>query len=292
MHLIKGLFLPSRTFRRTLVALAVVAMIGTAIPFALDAVIVSPTAIFLSDRTRSTQLALFNSGETPEELIMELRYGYPAADSTGALVYRIIDSVAATDPSAAAWVNIYPRRVTLAPGTRQTVRLIASPPAGLADGEYWARLVIRSNPQTLLEVTGANPGVRAGIQLEMRSVLPVLFRRGTVTTGIAVRSFEAVRKGDSLVTRVALAHEGNAAFLGSAAFEMRDAAGRVYGSWRIPLAIHVEQKRRFAFLLDSAARRVPAPQLQLTMVSERGDLPASEVLQSPRVTAATAVGSN
>ena len=292
MRTIKGLTLSFRSSRRTVLALVAVATAGFAIPLALDAVIVSPTAIFMSDRTRSTQLTLFNSGSVPEELTMELRYGYPAADSTGALVYRLIDSVAASDPSAAAWVNIYPRRLTLAPGTRQTVRLIASPPAGLADGEYWARLVIRSNPQTILDVTGADPGVRAGLQLEMRSVLPVLFRRGIVTTGVAVRSFDAVRKGDSLVARVALAHEGNAAFLGNADFEMRDAAGRVYGSWRIPLAIHVEQKRRFVFLLDSAARLVPSPQLRLTMASERGDLPPSQVLQSPRVTTATAVGSD
>lgn len=276
-------------FRVTRRAFAVAAALGVAVPLALSAVIVSPTAIFMGDRARSTQLTLFNSTSTPEEITMELRYGYPDADSSGALVYRIIDSVSATDPSAAKWISIYPRRLTLGPGMRQTVRLVASPPAGLPEGEYWARLVIKAIPDAIIDVSGANPGVRAGLQLEMRTVLPVLFRRGMVSTGVAVRTLEAVRKGDSLITNVQLARQGNAAYLGNAQFELNDGSGKVYGSWRFPLAIHVDQRRRFAFLLDSAARQLDAPQLKLMLTSERGDMPASQVLQSPRVTTAIAV---
>lgn len=276
--------------RRTVVAVAVALCV--AVPLALSAVIVSPTAIFMGDRTRSTQLTLFNGNVAPEEISMELHYGYPDADSTGALVYRIIDSVAATDPSAARWINVYPRRLTLGPGMRQTVRLVASPPPGLADGEYWARLVIKAIPDAVFDVSGSDPGVRAGLQLEMRTVLPVLFRRGTVSTGVAVRALEAVRKGDSLIASVVLARQGNAAYLGNAQFDLLDSSGRVFGNWRFPLAIHVDQRRRFAFLLDSAARQLEAPQLKLLLTTERVDMPASQLLQSPRVTTAIAVRAN
>src|SRR5207249_4490269 len=36
------------------------------------------------------------------------------------------------------------RRLTIAPLQRQTVRLLATPPPGLPDGEYWARKNARS----------------------------------------------------------------------------------------------------------------------------------------------------
>lgn len=259
------------------------------LPLALSAVVVSPTAIFLGDRSRSTQLTLFNGTASPEELTMELRYGYPDVDSSGALIYRLIDSVGASDPSAAAWVNVYPRRLTLGPGARQTVRIVGTPPAGLPDREYWARLIIRSNPKEVLDMTGANPGVRAGLSLEMRTVIPVLYRKGLVSTSVAVQDFVASRVADSLVTHVAVHRGGNAAFLGHAQFDLRDGNGRRMGTWRIPVAIHVDQRRRFIFHLDPAARQAAGLTLTLTISPERSDLPAAQLLQAARITAVTPV---
>lgn len=277
-------FSPRQLVRATLLALAVAA------PFALHAVIVSPTAIFMSSRERFTQITLFNSASEPEEVSIELKYGYPDTDSTGTLVYRLLDSIPEGAPANVGWVTAYPRRVTLLPGARQVVRLTSTPPANLADGEYWGRLVIQSNPRAISDVTGSDPAVRAGMTLTMRTVLPVLFRRGAVRTGVSVGDFIARRTADSLIARLTLLREGNAAFLGNALFEMRDStSGKVYASWRIPLAIHLQQKRRFVFAIDSAARNAPDAQLRVTFTSQRSDLPASQVLPAARVTSSAPI---
>lgn len=214
---------------------------------------------------------------------MDLRYGYPDTDSAGALVYRLFDSTEAGSPSAASFVSVYPRRVVLAPGARQVVRLVAAPPQGLAEREYWARLVIKSNPQTIVDVTGADPGVRAGLQLEMRTVIPVLYRRGEVRTALRVDSAEARRSGDSVSVNAVLQPEGNAAYIGTATFELLDARGGMTASWRVPVAIHLRQKRKFLFQLPESARAGEVHRLRVSVVTERNDLAGSRILPAPPV---------
>lgn len=277
----------SRQRQRGIAALFVFAVVA---PIALKAVVVSPTAIFMSSRERFTQLTLYNSASEPEEISIELKYGYPDTDSTGSLVYRLLDTIPEGAPANVGWVTAYPRRITLAPGTRQVVRLTGSPPASLADGEYWGRLVITSNPRAISDATGSDPAVRAGMTLTMRTVIPVLFRRGVVNTAVSVADFDARRTGDSLLAHMTLRRGGNAAFLGNALFEMRDStSGRVFASWRIPLAIHVAQKRRFVFSIDSTTRGAANAQLRVTLTSQRSDLPASQVLPAPRVTSSAPI---
>src|SRR5204862_7437145 len=66
----------------------------------------------------------------------------PISDSLGHFALPTVERPDSTLPSAAAWVQAFPRRLTIAPLERQTVRLLVTPPAGLPDGEYWARLII------------------------------------------------------------------------------------------------------------------------------------------------------
>jgi P pilus assembly chaperone PapD len=267
------------TWFATLLALAVA-------PAIVRAVIVSPTAVFLGDRERSSQVTLFNNSAAPEEITLELRYGYPDTDSTGALVYRLYDSAEAGAPSAASFVSVYPRRVVLAPGARQVVRLVGAPPQGLPEREYWARLVVKSNPQTVVDITGADPGVRAGIQLEMRTVIPVLYRRGEVRTALRLDSIDARRSGDSLTAVAVLQPEGNAAYIGTAVFELLDGRGAVATSWRMPVAVHLRQRRRFVFRLPPESTQ-PGQQyrLRISVAAERNDLAGSRILPAPRVEA-------
>ena len=100
----------------------------------------------------------------------------------------------AGEPSCADWVRALPRRVILQPGQRQTVRLLAQPPAGLPDGEYWSRVVISSKslPRDgdTVEVEG-HEGVRVGLTLSTRTIISLNYRKGPVSTGLDVESLSA-----------------------------------------------------------------------------------------------------
>src|SRR2546426_394482 len=123
---------------RTL-ALAVTLALGTA-SLAAQGVMVAPHAVFIDHRLRSGSVLLYNPGTEAVEVMISTIFGYPTTDSTGRI--KLDTLIADSTVSALGWIQAFPRRLTVGPRERQTVRLLARPPAGLPDGEYWLRLVI------------------------------------------------------------------------------------------------------------------------------------------------------
>jgi hypothetical protein len=154
--------------------------------------------------------------------------------------------------------------------------VLATPPDGLPDGEYWSRLIVTSRAaQPAVSVTG-DSSVQAGITFELRTITSVTYRKGALTTGVRLDDFRASATPDTLAAWVHLAREGAAAYLGSVALELRDPEGRTLQRWDTPIAIYHAQQRRFALPLDSV---VPgAYQLRLLVSTARQDIGAEHVL--------------
>jgi P pilus assembly chaperone PapD len=270
----------ARTRLRPLLAAAALTAAALALPAALAAVLVAPHAVFMTHRVRTGQLQLHNTGTRPEEVTIELKYGYPAADSTGRVQVQLTDQPDSTEPSAAGWVRAFPRRLVLAPGERQVVRLLASPPDGLADGEYWSRIVVTSRGGQV-RAQAADSGVTTGIDIELRTVLSLIYRKGTVTTAMALDSLAAVADGDSLVAVARLERGGNGAWIGNAVFSLVDSAGATVRSWTQAAAVYRSDTRRFVMPLDSLP--AGAYRLRLELNTERNDVDRRHVLQSAPV---------
>lgn len=239
------------------------------------AVLVSPHAVFIDGRTRTAQVFLINTGTTAEEVTVETKFGYPATDSAGNIRVLLIDEPAADQPSAAAWIRAFPRRVVVQPGERQVVRLLAQPPAGLPQGEYWTRLIVTSRGAQVA-VQGGDSVLRAGVSLVVSTIISVTYRNGPVQTGIRLDDFRAEDGGDSLVAWVGLTRQGNAAYLGTTWIRLRDAAGRVVQEWETPTGVYYSLHRRFAFPLDSVPPGAYTARLELT--TARSDLPPTNIL--------------
>jgi hypothetical protein len=271
-----------RLFQRCRLALTI-ALAGAALvlsPVFLPAILVAPHAVFMDHRSRTGQVFLVNTGDSPEEVSIELKYGYPATDSTGTVFIRLIDQPDSTEPSAAAWIKAYPRRAVLAPGQRQVVRLLATPPAGLPDGEYWSRIIATSRGSKVA-VVGGDSAVSAGLSLELRTIISLSYRKGAVRTGVSVTDLRAVRQGDSLVVWFGAERQGNAAFLGTLDYRLVDAAGKLRGEWESPVAVYHPLSRRYVFPLDS----VPAGRytLQMSLSTVRSDLDQRNILPAEPV---------
>ncbi|HWP38471.1 MAG TPA: hypothetical protein VNL18_13055, partial [Gemmatimonadales bacterium] len=219
-----------------------------AIPAAMHAIFVLPTAVFMDHRAPSAQVTIGNAGESPEEAEIQLQFGFPDTDETGTPFVRLIEYPGPEFPSAAEWIRPFPRRVRLEPGDRQVVRLLAQPPPDLPDGEYWTRMIVTGRGATA-PVTSPDTAVRVGITLEVRLVAAVTYRKGRITTGITVGDFTAEATGDSLITWARFTREGNGAYLGTATFELLDAGRRTVRSWPAVMAVYYPQRRRFSFPL-------------------------------------------
>lgn len=250
-------------------------------PAFLRAVLVAPHAVFMDHRSRTGQVFLVNTSTEPEEVSIELKFGYPATDSTGTVFIRLIDQPDSTEPSAAAWIKAYPKRMVLAPGQRQVVRLLATPPAGLPDGEYWSRIIATSRGSKVA-VVGGDSTVSAGLTLELRTIISLSYRKGAVHTGVSVTDLRANRHADSLEIWFGAERQGNAAFLGTLVYELVGEDGKPRDQWETPVAVYHPLSRRYVFPLDS----VPDGRytLRMRLTTARNDLDQRNILPAEPVT--------
>jgi len=250
---------------------------------------VAPHAVFMNSRTNSGVVTLYNPNTEAAEVSIATFFGYPETDSLGGLrlhgmptsdsAGRMVLPPAAADsgqPSAARWVQAFPRRLTVAPRERQTVRLLASPPPGLPDGEYWLRLVIAVKGG-VVPVTGvADTGIKIGLTLEVRTIIGVNYRKGPVRTGVAVTRLRAAVVGDSLEVRPRLERQGNAAFIGTVRGTLVDSAGRERARFAFPIGVYYVMEPRYM----APVGVLPAGRywLKLTVDTDREDLEPAVVL--------------
>jgi hypothetical protein len=265
--------------RTARVALLLAAMAALSSAYAA-AVAVSPVAVYIDSRTRTGTLTLFNPGSRPEEIQVEFAYGYPQSDDEGNVSVAVTDSVPEGEPSAVSWLRAFPRRLVLEPGQRQVLRIMAEPPAGLAEGEYWARALVRSRGgQSPIEERRGDVTVQ--VEVETVVIVAVNYRNGRVSTGLRVTGADAVQVGDTVLATIDFERTGNAAFLGRVQAELLDGGGRVVASAEEVLAVYKTIRRRLE-LAPSADARAPF-RVRFTMDTERDDLPPGGPLPTERV---------
>jgi P pilus assembly chaperone PapD len=265
--------------RRVLVILLLT--LGMARVAVAQGVIVAPHAVYLDHRTRSASITLYNPGADPAEVTISSMFGYPVTDSAGHFMLQIPDSVDDSMPSATAWIEAFPRRMTIPPLQRQTVRLLARPPQGLADGEYWSRVMISAKGGAV-PVTGADTaGIAIGLTLEVRTIIPLIYRKGTLHTGVTLSHLRAEPVGDSLVIRVRLQRQGTSAYLGTVGATLLTDAGAKVATLNQPVAVYYDAEPVFALPLHGVA--AGTYRLRLELSSERPDIAPELLLQAPVV---------
>jgi P pilus assembly chaperone PapD len=261
----------------TRAALAAALLFATAPSLAAQGILIAPTTVIIDARARATSLLLVNPGEEPAEVEISSFFGYTVTDSTGRLQLHVPERPDSGVTSAAEWIRVFPRRMTIEPKAQQTVRLLVSPPADLPDGEYWARLAVLARGGKVPITAAADTGVRVGLSIEVRTLLPVLYRKGKVTTGVSLSALRAEREQDSVVVRGRFERTGNAALIGTVRGELVDTTGRVRASFSQPISTYFALEPRFTAPADSlpSGRYV----MRMEVIPERRDLAPESLLQ-------------
>lgn len=271
----------SREFLGTMVRAAIIA--AAAVAFGADeaaAVNVSPAMLYIDARTREGVVTLYNSGRLAEEIELGFQWGSHLSDADGVVRLVLTDSAPAGAPSAIPWLRAYPRRLVLAPGESQVVRVIVRPPTGVTPGEYWARLVVTAVPQTpAIEQTRGEAMMR--LRIGTRIVGGVHYRVGRPSTSISVQRASAARDGNKVNLTLDFARGGNAAFIGRMRARLLDASGHTVGEEYVePITLYQGLRWRFSIPVAEAARVVA---VEYTLDTQREDLPQGTVLRADPV---------
>jgi len=251
-------------------------------PVLAQGVIVAPHAVFIDHATRSGSITLYNPGEQPVEVTVSFGFGYPTTDSAGAVSVEIADSAPTGEPGATAWLQAFPRHVTVGQQQRQTIRLLATPPAGLADGEYWARVIVgaKGGKVPVIGVPDSS-GITVGLNLEVRTVISVVYRKGALNTGVVLSPISAVYAHDTVGVRVPLKRTGTAAYLGTARASVVSTAGDLKGQDERAVAVYYSLDPRIDVPVGALAPGTY--KVRVAVSTDRTDLPARTPLAAPTV---------
>lgn len=152
---------------------------------------ITPTRVVLDNGGAGEQVTLYNNGNAPVTYRIDaVDLGLDAAG----------DYVALTEGAEAPWsalpfVRYSPRQVTLHPGQRQSVRIIARAPRDMAAGEYRGHLSFSTIPlvdkpisQTAKAHVAEQQTVSVSVALDYRITIPILLRTGRPEGGSAIEA--------------------------------------------------------------------------------------------------------
>lgn len=162
--------------RQLLLAAAVFLVVAMMSLPTLANIMLAPKRIVFEGRTRSATVAVLNTSR--ERRSFELGWKMVAADENGKP-----KTVPLPDDKYAVhkMVVFSPRRVTIEPNGRQSVRLSLRRPADLPPGEYRGHLVFSSTGENDQELRmQADKGVALALKINLGMSIPIIVRQGDI----------------------------------------------------------------------------------------------------------------
>jgi P pilus assembly chaperone PapD len=243
-------------------------------------VLVAPTSIILSDHDRTGRMTVQNPTDMPKEVSISFGFGLPESDSLGNVTLRIHDSTGIDHPrSALNWIRAFPRKVVLAPGATQVVRFVARPPKDLPDGEYWARIIVKSQEsQPDIPSAASAEQITTRLNMIMQTAIVLKYRTGNLIAKLDIKDTQ-VEETDSLVAvTIDMANLGNVSYVGILKCRLIDANKQEISHRTINLAVYEDFKRRVDLPITGRNFRRPF-EVEVSIESGgRKDIPEEELI--------------
>ena len=187
--------------------------------------LVAPTRLVLG-AVGGGEVIVSNTGQraTTYRISLVLR----RMDESGQI--KPVDEASATPAEAIAldMLNYAPRKITLAPGGSQTIRVGVRAPAGLAPGEYRAHLLFRAvpdAPEAAPPAPGRAPPAADGMSIALTPIygvaIPLIVRVGEVPGGAKLGEGQLSGGPDAPIITATLERSGVRSVYGT--LELREA---------------------------------------------------------------------
>lgn len=242
---------------------------------------IAPTAFYLDDANPSAVVTITSVSKYPVNVRMDLYYGYPHSDSLGNIQIYLDEEGVQHENSCVPFIRLHPGRFMLLPGQTRSIRFIVRIPGTMPDREYWARLVVTSEKRHGEASIGeGSETIAAGQSFGMRTILPVIYRKGDVATDITLLNVKGVRYSDHVRLFVDMQPIGNGAYVGNLLLDLIDANGTIRYSGRQEIAVFDMHRRR----IDIPAARMPSGQykVRIRFNTDREDMGNKVIPVLPR----------
>lgn len=197
---------------------------------------ISPKRVVFSSRVAASAIYILNRGDQAVTYRIELVDRVMSPNGEIRTIAELADD-AESKPrvsrmkSSADMIQFTPRRVTLAPGQTQAIRLRLLRPADLPDGEYRTTLTVSALPPEDTGLTVDQAVGEGDDKFSMRAIalfgisIPLIVRQGQLST--VVKIDQARASGDKV--RLSLVREGLGSVYGDLEVREKDAKGQILG---------------------------------------------------------------
>lgn len=242
-------------------------------------VLVAPTVIILGEKQRTGRMTVQNPTDKPKEITVHFSFGLPVSDSLGNVTVRLQDS-AVTDPqSALGWIKAFPRKLIIPAHGSQIVRFVARPPKDLIEGEYWARVVVRSQEgETSIPTPEGDGAITTRLNMIMQTAVMLKYRKGDLTPQINLASVETFVEEGKIEALIDMRNPTNCSYVGILKCRLLDAQDREISQNTLQLAVYRQLSRRIVLPLTDGDFTKPY-YIDLSISTEgRSDIPAEDLL--------------
>ncbi|MFZ1682625.1 MAG: hypothetical protein WAU88_00710 [Candidatus Zixiibacteriota bacterium] len=253
-------------------------------------ILVAPTVVFISDKSRTGRLDVQNPTNQPREVTIHFSYGLPESDSLGNVSVSLKDSGVVDPRAAVEWVKAFPRKLIIPPGGTQVVRLVANPPAGLADGEYWARIVVRSQEGEMAPpVALAEGAITTKLNMIMQTAIMLKYRKGNLAAKLDMPKVSARLTDSSIVVMTDFNNLGNASYVGLLNVRVLDATKKEVTHQQADLAVYRGLRRRMDLPMKNLAGKPPF-QVEINVSTDgRTDISPDDMIRGNKIQELVAV---
>lgn len=195
-----------------------------------QAVTIFPTRVVLTDKTKTAQVEVINSGSETESFYIQLE----RKRMTDLGEFRSAAGEQLPGELFADQIVRYsPRRVTLAPGAGQTIRLMLKMPDNLPEGEYRSHLSINhiaeaANIQPQAAQNKETKDINIKLTAYANVSIPVIVRHGKLSAQLAISDlvYHPGTDQESPVVEFAMHRSGTMSVYGDIAVILQSENGR------------------------------------------------------------------
>ncbi len=243
-------------------------------------VLVAPTSVYLSEKDRTGRMTIQNPSDSPKEISVYFSYGIPESDSVGNVRIKLEDSTFTDPKSARDWLRVFPRKMILAPGATQVIRFVARPPKDLADGEYWARIVIRSEgSQATIPVVGEEENITTKLNMIMQTAIILKYRTGNLVAKLDVNETYVNKTDSTYEVFIDMENRGNVSYVGALRVRLLDSGKKIISESRLNLAVYKSLLRKLELPIPLNNSKTPF-QIEVSISNDdRKDLPPEGMIQ-------------
>jgi hypothetical protein len=190
-----------------------------------------------------------NQTTETQEVTIFFKFGYPASDDQGNVTMLYSDSSGINmDYDLTDMVKAFPKKFTLKPGEKQTVRMTVKPNKNMKDGTYWTRIITSSQSKQVISDTSTS--LSASINFVLNQVTTVIYKNKRYENSVDLQEITTDTDDEFLNITIPLEVKGDSPFFAGTTVKIYDSSGGLVSEQTQYFTVYYGMTRRNSFKLD------------------------------------------